>query len=106
MNYRIYHKFDLSKYDFQLNLNVKNKKCTDATESIYDKLINANIEVLYDDRDTRAGNKFADADLIGLPWQLIVGPRKLNDNLVEIKNRSTGERTDFMLDTALSKFIS
>ena len=89
-----------------INLNVKDKKCTDATESIYDKFINANIEVLYDDRDTRAGNKFADADLIGLPWQLIVGPRKLDDNLVEIKNRSTGERTDFMLDTALSKFIS
>jgi len=48
--------------------------------------------VLYDDRDERAGNKFATADLIGLPWQVLVGPKGLAEGKVEVKNRKTGAR--------------
>ena len=57
----------------------------------------------YDDRDERAGVKFSDMDLIGLPWQLIVGPRGLKNGVVEVKNRKTGERDEMSLDAALSR---
>ena len=50
--------------------------------------------MLYDDTDQRAGGKFATADLIGLPWQVIVGPRGVAAGEVEIKNRRTGERSN------------
>ena len=52
----------------------------------------AGMDVLYDDTDQRAGGKFATADLIGLPWQVIVGPRGVAAGEVEMKNRRTGER--------------
>ena len=87
-----------------INLNAVDNKCIAITDDIYKRLKTANIEVLYDDRNTRAGTKFADADLIGVPWQLIVGPRNLNENLVELKNRATGERDELDLDSALSVF--
>ena len=48
--------------------------------------------MLYDDRDERPGAKFATADLIGMPWQVIVGPKGLADGKVELKRRATGER--------------
>ena len=49
-------------------------------------------DVLYDDTDQRPGGKFATADLIGLPWQVIIGPKGLADGKVEVKRRATGER--------------
>ena len=57
---------------------------------------------LYDDRDERAGVKFADADLMGFPWQLIVGPRGAAAGTVELKRRATGERQELSLDAALA----
>ena len=63
----------------------------------------ANVEVLYDDRADRAGVKFADMDLIGLPWQLIVGPRGLAQGRVELKHRATGERHELSIDAALAR---
>ena len=57
--------------------------------------------MLYDDRDERAGAKFAEMDLIGLPWQLIVGPRGVAAGKVELKRRATGERQTLPLDQAL-----
>uniref|UniRef100_UPI00329723FC His/Gly/Thr/Pro-type tRNA ligase C-terminal domain-containing protein n=1 Tax=Salmonella enterica TaxID=28901 RepID=UPI00329723FC len=59
---------------------------------LYARLSSAGKDVLYDDTDQRAGGKFATADLIGLPWQVIVGPRGVAAGEVEIKNRKTGER--------------
>lgn len=59
-------------------------------EEIYDALVGAGIEVLFDDRDTNPGVKFADADLIGLPYQLVVSEKNMRDNRVEIKNRRSG----------------
>ena len=58
----------------------------------------AGLEALYDDRDERAGVKFADMDLIGLPWQAVVGPRGLRDGRVELKSRADGARRDLSLD--------
>ena len=56
---------------------------------------------MYDDRDIRAGNKFADIDLIGVPWQIIVGPRGVAAGMVEIKNRKTGEKQEAAKDKIL-----
>ena len=71
-------------------------------EDLYAKLGNAGVETLYDDTDERAGAKFSAFDLIGLPWQLIVGPRGLAQGQVEIKNRKTGERQTLSPDAALN----
>ncbi len=57
---------------------------------------------LYDDREERAGVKFADADLMGHPWQVIVGPRGAAAGTVELKRRATGERQELTLDAALA----
>ncbi|WP_425062618.1 proline--tRNA ligase [Pyruvatibacter mobilis] len=76
-----------------------------ACEDVYGKLTGAGVEVLYDDRDERAGGKFATMDLIGLPWQLVIGPRGLKSGVVELKNRATGEKEELSLDAALSKLI-
>jgi prolyl-tRNA synthetase len=73
--------------------------CTDA----YAKLERAGLSVLYDDTDERAGAKFASMDLIGLPFQLIVGPKGLKTGEVEIKERKTGERVTLTVEAALRK---
>lgn len=88
-----------------LNLNIKNSECTDLCEDMYYKLMNAGIEVLYDDRDLGAGGKFADMDLIGLPWQLIVGPRSVSSGQCELKNRRTGEIVEVSFEDAISGII-
>ncbi len=75
-----------------LNLDVKDDAVNDAAQEIYDSLRRAGLDVLYDDRDVRAGFKFKDADLIGLPVQVVVGKRGLKDGTVELKVRRTGER--------------
>ena len=62
-------------------------------------------QALYDDRDERAGAKFADADLMGHPWQLIVGPRGAAKGMVELKRRATGERTELPVEEALAKVL-
>ena len=59
--------------------------------------------MLYDDRDERAGAKFATMDLIGLPWQLTIGPRGVKAGTVELKHRATGEREELSLDAAFAK---
>jgi prolyl-tRNA synthetase len=64
----------------------------DATTNLYATLQQAGLEVLWDDRDERAGVKFNDADLIGAPFQVIVGDKSLAEGLLEIKTRKTGEK--------------
>jgi len=86
-----------------INLKVGDDTCVTACDDMYEKLTNAGVEVLYDDRDIRAGGKFADMDLIGLPWQIIAGPRGLKDGMVEFKNRATGEREDLSIESALAR---
>jgi len=84
-----------------LNMNVKNDACTRLCDEMYQKLLQAGVEVLYDDRDRGAGAKFADMDLIGLPWQIIIGPRSADSKQCELKNRRTGETIELSLEDAL-----
>lgn len=88
-----------------INLRAKDEDCTKACEDMYQKLEDGGVEVLYDDRDSGAGAKFADMDLIGLPWQLIVGPRGLKNGVVELKNRRTGEREEISVEDALKRLL-
>ena len=80
--------------------------CDKACDELYAKLQGAGVEALYDDRDERAGAKFARMDLIGLPWQLLIGPRGLEKGLAEVKNRKTGERVEISIDAAFDKIVS
>jgi prolyl-tRNA synthetase len=85
-----------------LNLKVGDAACDAACESIYAKFAG---NALYDDRADRAGAKFADADLMGHPWQIIVGPRGAAAGTVELKRRATGERQELSLDAALNQIF-
>lgn len=84
-----------------INLKKGDAACDETCEKLY-KAFGA--DALYDDRDERAGAKFANMDLIGVPWQVIVGPKGLANGVVEVKNRATGERQEISLDEALKRF--
>ncbi|MEI7683310.1 MAG: aminoacyl--tRNA ligase-related protein [Candidatus Saccharibacteria bacterium] len=73
-------------------------KVTKAADKLYDDLKKANIEVLYDDRDTRSGAKFADADLLGIPYRLVVSAKTLENDQVELKQRTGQEVTLLAID--------
>ncbi|HWK94783.1 MAG TPA: proline--tRNA ligase [Pseudolabrys sp.] len=75
-----------------LNLKQGDAATDGACDQLYAELTAKGVDVLYNDIDERAGAKFANADLIGLPWQVMVGPRGLAEGKVEIKNRKTGEK--------------
>jgi prolyl-tRNA synthetase len=94
--------FDVGLINLKLGDATTDKVC----EDLYAKLENAGLEVLYDDRDERAGAKFATFDLIGLPWQLIVGPKGLQSGDVELKERATGARETLPIDAALNRLVS
>jgi prolyl-tRNA synthetase len=76
-----------------------------AAESLYEQLREAGVETLFDDRDERGGVKLGSMDLIGLPWQVIVGPRGIAAGTVELKRRSTGEREELSVESALARLI-
>jgi prolyl-tRNA synthetase len=79
---------------------------TTAAEELYRDLQGAGVEVLYDDRDERGGVKLSTMDLIGLPWQLIVGPRGIANGKVELKRRATGERDELSVESALARLTA
>ncbi len=89
-----------------INLKVGDAESDRAAEGLYDELGREGIDVLYDDRDQGAGGKFATADLIGIPYQLIVGPRGLKDGTVEIKHRKSGERETLSVEEAVGRLKS
>jgi prolyl-tRNA synthetase len=86
-----------------VNMRADDGNVTSAADEIYGRLSEAGVETLYDDRDERGGAKFATMDLIGLPWQLIVGPKGLERGIVELKRRSTGEREELSIESALAR---
>jgi prolyl-tRNA synthetase len=74
-----------------------------AAENLYEQLREAGRDILYDDRDERGGVKLGSMDLIGLPWQVIVGPRGIASGTVELKRRSTGEREELSIESAIAR---
>ncbi len=88
-----------------INLKVGDKACDTQCEDFYAQLQAQDIDVLYDDRDERAGVKFAEMELIGLPWQLVVGPRSLAEGMVEVRNRRSGERQELAIEAALPRLL-
>ncbi|MGN0904599.1 MAG: proline--tRNA ligase [Alphaproteobacteria bacterium] len=89
-----------------INLTTGKEETDAASEKLYGELRNAGVEVLYDDRNERAGVKFSTMDLIGLPYQVIVGARGLANGVVEVKNRRTGEREEIPVDAVAGRFAS
>ena len=87
-----------------INIRAADAACVAAADEMYQKLQAAGVEVLYDDRADSAGAKFANADLIGIPYQVTIGPRGLANGVVEIKTRATGEKIELAIDAALAKF--
>ena len=79
---------------------------TVAADDLYAKLQGAGVETLYDDRDERGGVKLGSMDLIGLPWQVVIGPRGIAAGTVELKNRATGEREEVSPESALTRLIA
>jgi prolyl-tRNA synthetase len=91
-------------FDFGvINLKVGDAACDGACSRVIAALGKVGKEALYDDRDERPGAKFATADLIGLPWQVIVGPKGLGEGKVELKNRRSGERESVSVEAAISR---
>ncbi len=85
-----------------INLRAGDEGCDGVCGQLYDGLSGAGVDALYDDRDERAGVKFAEMDLIGLPWQIAVGPRGVKAGTVEIKQRG-GEREEVSVESALAR---
>lgn len=86
-----------------VNIRTGDATCERACEDIFGRLQDAGVEILYDDRPERAGIKFAEMELIGLPWQLVVGPKGLEKGVVELKNRRSGERDEVSLESAFAR---
>ena len=87
-----------------VNVKIDDATCTDVCEDLYRKLNGAGVETLYDDRNERTGSKLADMDLIGLPWQVVVGPRSVKNGVVEVKNRRTGETEELTPEAVINRF--
>jgi prolyl-tRNA synthetase len=86
-----------------VNLKQGDASADGACESLYRELVRAGLDPLYDDRDERAGAKFATMDLIGLPWRITVGPRGLAKGVVELTSRRTGESEELSAAAAIAR---
>ena len=89
-----------------VNLKQGDGEADGACESLYKKLTIAGLDPLYDDRNERAGGKFATMDLIGLPWRITVGPRGLKNGVVELTSRKTGLSEEMSPEDAVEKVIA
>lgn len=85
-----------------VNLKPGDAVCDAASQSLYDQLVAAGCDPLIDDRDERPGAKLAAMDLIGIPWQIVVGPRGMDNGVVEVKWRKTGETNQVSPEVALT----
>ncbi|MDC0337328.1 proline--tRNA ligase [Alphaproteobacteria bacterium] len=85
-----------------VNLKPGDAVCDAASQSLYDQLAAAGCDPLIDDRDERPGAKLAAMDLIGIPWQIVVGPRGMDNGVVEVKRRKTGETSEVSPEAALT----
>ena len=86
-----------------VNLKQGDSETDAACDALYDGLRALGLDPLYDDRQERAGGKFATMDLIGLPWRITVGPRGLKNGVVELMSRRTGQSEEMPVETALER---
>jgi len=89
-----------------ISLRPKDETVSAAADAAYEKMGAAGLDVLYDERDERPGGKFATMDLIGLPWQMAIGPRGLEKGVVELKHRASGDKSEVSLDDALARITA
>jgi prolyl-tRNA synthetase len=89
-----------------INLKAGDTKVDAACEGLYGKLTAAGKDVLYDDTDDRPGAKFASQDLIGIPWQIVIGPRGLEKGVAEVKNRATGAKQEISVEAVVNRFAT
>jgi prolyl-tRNA synthetase len=85
-----------------INMKPGDANCDSWSDDLYAKLAAAGVDPLLDDTDERAGAKFAAMDLIGLPWQVTVGPRGIGSGVVEVKNRKSGEKQELSPEAAVN----
>ena len=88
-----------------INIRAGDAACDKAADDIYSKLMSAGVETLYDDSAESAGKKFSSMDLIGVPWQIVVGPKGVAAGIVEFKNRRTGEKVELSPEAALGRIV-
>jgi prolyl-tRNA synthetase len=95
----------IAPFDLHLiGLNMKNEMIHEVSENVYQLLLDSGYDVIFDDRDeVTAGFKFKDADLLGMPLQVIIGEKNLRDGMVEVKVRRTGQRSLVAIDDILNK---
>ena len=89
-----------------VNLKQGDAEADAACEALYDAVTALGLDPLYDDRDERAGGKFATMDLIGLPWRITVGPRGLKNGVVELTSRRTGESEEMPPEAAIERLVA
>jgi prolyl-tRNA synthetase len=89
-----------------LNLKQGGADTDPACEQLYRSLSARGVDVLYDDRDQRPGAKFATADLIGIPWQVLIGPKGIAEGKVEVKRRADGSRDLVTAADAIERLAS
>lgn len=97
----------ISPFDVEvLPLNMADPKTVEVANMIYGKLAAAGLEVLFDDREERAGVKFKDADLIGIPTHVVIGEKTLKEGLVELKDRKSREVVKLTPDEAITRVLA
>ena len=89
-----------------INLMPEDSRCAEVSEDLYRSLLRKKIEVLYDDRQVSIGKKLSDNDLIGIPYQVIIGKRDLNENLIEFKDRKTYQSQKVDLENAIDLIVN
>ncbi len=95
----------ISPYDIGIiNLKQKDNEITSISDDVYENLLSAGFDVLYDDKDDNPGVKFSRMDLIGIPYQVIVGNKFKSDSILEVKNRKTGDISEVKIENITSFF--
>jgi prolyl-tRNA synthetase len=87
-------------------VNVNDKEVLEASEKLYQNLLEQNVDVIIDDRDERAGVKFNDADLIGIPLRVTIGSKRLAEGKIELRSREKGETQILSMENATEKIIN
>ena len=90
---------------FQVHLLSLSEKTRNLADAVYENLVSNDIEVLYDDRDLRAGEKFADADLMGIPTRVVIGEKAIASKTLEVKDRASGETRELTIEHLIKELM-